>query len=98
MNIYIQLILAVDELHRHNIIHRDIKSENVFVDVDDNAKLGDFGCGRILEMNEKVSSMEGSMCVIFVYLFLHAPLSVLTWRLNLLMENRLLWLFLLSFF
>ncbi|EGG23962.1 putative protein serine/threonine kinase [Cavenderia fasciculata] len=38
-----QLCLAVQSLHREHLIHRDIKSENVFIGANDTLKIGDFG-------------------------------------------------------
>lgn len=46
-----QLVLALHECHNHKegkILHRDIKPSNVFLDGDNNVKLGDFGLSRIL--------------------------------------------------
>lgn len=34
-----QLIGAVDCLHRHNIVHRDLKVENLMLDEHDNLKI-----------------------------------------------------------
>ncbi|WAR11532.1 M3K3-like protein [Mya arenaria] len=39
----------VDYMHSKNIIHRDLKVANVFLDKNMNCKLGDFGVARILE-------------------------------------------------
>eukprot|EP00793_Prasinoderma_coloniale_P003382 PRCOL_00006618-RA len=44
-----QLLLAVDHLHSNNIIHRDIKSANVFLKRDGTARLGDLGLCKVLE-------------------------------------------------
>ncbi|KAI0216303.1 ATP binding [Massospora cicadina] len=44
---YVQQILAgLEYLHRHNIIHRDIKGGNVLIDDKDCAKIADFGVSK----------------------------------------------------
>jgi serine/threonine protein kinase len=35
-------------MHAKRVLHRDIKPQNVFLDSDDNVKIGDFGLGRVL--------------------------------------------------
>ncbi len=40
----VDLLQAVKHLHERNLVHMDIKPDNIFVSFDGVCKLGDFGC------------------------------------------------------
>jgi len=42
-NYVVDLLLAVKHLHDNELMHLDIKPDNIFISFDDSAKLGDFG-------------------------------------------------------
>ena len=44
-----QIILGLNHIHSHNIVHRDIKLENILIDFKNNIKICDFGIGTILK-------------------------------------------------
>ena len=43
-----QIILGIKHIHSQKIVHRDIKLENILIDLNNNIKICDFGIGRIL--------------------------------------------------
>ena len=49
-----QIILGIKHMHSHKIVHRDIKLENILIDLNNNIKICDFGIGRILSSNNQL--------------------------------------------
>ncbi|XP_012574922.1 uncharacterized protein [Cicer arietinum] len=53
-----QTVLAVESIHKHNYIHRDIKPDNLLLDINGHMKLSDFGlckpldCSNLSSINE----------------------------------------------
>lgn len=55
MTWFVQLCLALQYIHSEKVLHRDLKTSNIFLTEDGSAiKLGDFGISRVLEGTTEV--------------------------------------------
>lgn len=52
------VLKALEEVHRHGIVHRDISPDNVFLCQDGKVKLIDFGTARFSSTEEELRSVE----------------------------------------
>ncbi len=80
---FIELALALDYIHSLNILHRDIKTQNIFIGADGVLKLGDFGISKVLSSDADMARTvigtpyylspeicEGKTCTVFLFLAL----------------------------
>lgn len=54
------MLCALMVCHKNQIIHRDIKEDNIFVGKDGSFKLGDFGVSKKLNGSSRAESMKGT--------------------------------------
>lgn len=59
LNWFIQICIALEYIHGRKILHRDVKSQNIFLTNNNTVKLGDFGISKLLE-----STNEAAMTVV----------------------------------
>lgn len=60
-----EILLAVEELHKNNIIFRDLKPDNIVLDLEGHALLTDFGLSKEGVVDE---TMARSFCGSYAYL------------------------------
>ena len=56
----IDICKALEACQKYNIIHRDIKADNIFVSNNGDFKLGDFGIARVIERKDMELSKKGT--------------------------------------
>ena len=58
--IFKQIVLSLQYIHSHNIVHRDIKLDNILIDLDNNIKICDFGVSKIIKKGESMMEQCGT--------------------------------------
>lgn len=57
-----EIVMGLQELHRHNILYRDLKPENVLLAADGHIVLTDFGLSKMFEGDDKYEHRTMSFC------------------------------------
>jgi NIMA (never in mitosis gene a)-related kinase len=61
MSFFLKMCLSLEYIHGRKVLHRDIKSSNVFLTRNNTIKLGDFGISKVLEnTNDHAITVQGT--------------------------------------
>ncbi|XP_022430458.1 serine/threonine-protein kinase Nek3 isoform X3 [Delphinapterus leucas] len=71
LNWFTQMCLGVNHIHKKRVLHRDIKSKNIFLTQKGEVKLGDFGSARLLS-----SDIWSLGCILYELCTLKHPTHV----------------------
>ena len=55
-----EILLGFRHLHERDIVYRDIKPENILIDMDGHIRIADFGLAKVIRENERSHSLCGS--------------------------------------
>jgi serine/threonine protein kinase len=44
---FAEILIGLEQLHAKNVLYRDLKPENVFIDIDGHVRLADFGLSKV---------------------------------------------------
>ncbi|XP_063909178.1 serine/threonine-protein kinase Nek8 isoform X2 [Zophobas morio] len=60
LNIISQICAALAYMHANKILHRDLKSANIFLNMNGNVKVGDFGISKVLNTRSQAQTVVGT--------------------------------------
>ena len=65
VRLFVQILLAIHHVHQQNILHRDLKTQNILLNKTRKVvKIGDFGISKILSSKSKANTIIGTPCYI----------------------------------
>ena len=56
INLLVQMLFGINYLHDRKILHRDLKTQNVFIDAEGTIKIADFGISKMLDHTQQMAN------------------------------------------
>ena len=63
------LLSGLEFLFKHNVVHRNLKLENLLLAEDGGIKIANFGMAIVLDSEMKMQLMPGEMIVVYVHVY-----------------------------
>jgi len=77
LSVFVQLASALDHIHARKILHRDVKPRNIFLNKENEVKLGDFGIARTIDSwSAQVQTQIGTPLYLSPEICNHEPYGV----------------------
>ena len=64
LDIFSQLVAGMQHCHEHNVMHRDLKPNNIFLHKENGktlVKIGDFGCSKTIDSENVHNTIIGTI-------------------------------------
>lgn len=61
VTIIYEICLAMNEIHKSNMIHRDLKPQNILLDEKKHVKINDFGISRLISVETQMNTMTSGV-------------------------------------
>ena len=74
---FVQICFALKHVHERKVLHRDLKTQNIFLMASGQIKLGDFGIARVLDATKDYAKtmVYGVWCMVYVYVYVYVCVS-----------------------
>ena len=56
LSMFAQIVSGITYMHKQKILHRDLKTANIFLTTDGFVKIGDFGVSKVMSSNHQVAN------------------------------------------